>query len=203
MSRWLTALPLLSWGAIMVATALDPGHDPLAHYLSWLIAGPWGHLATAGIVGLVVATALVALRLRRRLAPGLFRDGIVTALGSAAVLGLATLVLPSRGVDEPLWRTLVHLGLAVASYAGLAVAALGMAFLARKGEAPRVMIAWAAAFLGALLLLGIAAAVVRLSPWSVELRGGAQLLAALAAAGWLAEAARVELNGLAGRKHGR
>lgn len=183
-------LAVLSWASVTAATWLDPTHDPFRHYVSWLSDGPFWWLGALGICAFAAACVLVAMHLRRVLPTRWSRQAAATLLACAAVMALSTLVLPSRGLHEPEWRTAVHVGLAVGGYAGVAGAALLVAWLHRLGRVagPRLG-AWAGVVLVALALVGLASAVVRLGD-GPDLRGLAQLGLLTAAAAWLAAAER-------------
>lgn len=185
------ALPaVLSWASVTAAAWLDPTHDPLRHYVSWLSDGPFWWLGALGICAFATACVLVALRLWRVLPTRWSRQAAATLLACAAVMALTTLVLPSRGLHEPEWRTAVHVGLAVGGYAGVAGAALLLAWLHRLGRivGPHLG-AWAVVLLAALALVGLASAVVRLGD-GPDLRGLAQLGLLSAAVAWLVAAER-------------
>lgn len=195
MARALPFLPAAAWAAVVAAAVLDREHDLLAHYISWLVDGQWAWLATVGVLGMGAATALIARHLHGVMDAGAPRDMVVASLVSATVVGLATVVLPSRGFGEPLWRTATHLGLAVGSYTGVAGAAFILAWLAWRGRAPRSMIAWAFLLLAAVTALVVAAGVARFTDRGIEVRGLAQLTLGAVAAAWLARAARLRRVG--------
>ena len=160
--------------------------------MSWLAHGPFGWLAMAATLGLALAAAIAARHFQRVLPAGPPRDAAVALLACAVALGVAMLLLPSRGVGEPVWRTALHLGLAVGTYAAILGAAVIAAWVqGRHGLAGPRMAAWAAVVAVGLSLLGVAAGVARLTPSGMELRGVAQLGLIGAGALWLAAATRL------------
>lgn len=184
--RLLPALPIASWIALVAAALLDPRHRVLRDYVSWLSAGPWAPLAAVAILGLVASTMLVVRHLQATLPVGRLRTITMTFLVCAAVLGVATIGFPSVGRNEPVARTALHVGLAVAAYEGVAVPALLLAWLARGEAAARAMVGWALAIVAALVGLGVVSTALRLGLWDVDLRGAAQLVLAGTSAGWMA-----------------
>lgn len=163
----------------------DPGHDLLGDYVSWLADGPYAWLAALGVAGLAASAALGALHLRRDLQPGPVRDAAAAFLGCATVLAAGTLLLPSRGLDEPWWRTVVHVALAFGAYAGILGAAV---LLALRGPPGLRLRPWCVLLLAAFGALSLAAAAAKLTRWDVDLRGVTQLGLVAAAAAWLAAA---------------
>jgi hypothetical protein len=181
----------VSAGAVLVAAGLDPSHDPWADYVSWLSDGPYWWLAAAGVLGLGGTAALVARHLHTAMR-GSARAACTTFLLCTAALAVAAVALPSRGINEPLWRTAAHVGNAVGAYAGVLGAAALVAHAQRKGRltGPSTL-PWAVGAAAALGLLGAASGAVRVLGWTADLRGAAQLLLVCAAAAWMAAAGRV------------
>lgn len=186
-----TFFAVLSWLAVVAAAVLDPTHDPLGHYVSWLSKGRYWGLAAVGIASLAVACVLTALRLHRVLPSWRSRQAAATFLACAAVLALSTLVLPSRGHGEPAWRTVAHVALAVGGYAGVVGAALvvGLLHALNRVGGPH-MTGWAVALLVALAMVGLASVAAQYEG-GLQVRGLAQLGLLTAAVGWLLAAQRV------------
>lgn len=121
--RLVAILCATAFAALAGAALMDPGHDVRADYMSWLSDGPYAWLAPGGLTLLAGATALVARHVTVALPPSAARQGVATALWCAAGLVLATMVVSSRGYDEPLLRQAVHVSFCVGALVALAGAA--------------------------------------------------------------------------------
>lgn len=191
-------LALSSWVVLVAAAGLDPGHDWATDYVSWLSAGRLWPLAAAGVAGLVAATLGAAVHLHGILPPSTARRAIVAFLSCSVALGAAILALPSKGTNEPLWRTAAHVGLAVGAYSGMVGAAATVAWRQHRGEAQGPpMWFWGATLAGALAVLGLAATAVRLAD-AADMRGLAQLVAVGCAAAWISAVARLTAGSAGG-----
>ena len=177
--------------AVLAAAALDPGHDPLSDYVSWLSAGPYWWLAALGVAGLGLSAAAEGVHASRILS-GPPRQATAAFLFCTAALAAANLALPSRGVGEPLWRTAAHVGLATGAYASIVGAALLLAWCQRRNKLLGPATApWTVALLVGLTALGLASAHARLVGTGPDLRGLGQLILMALAAGWMAVASRL------------